>query len=386
MSHEDTLPVDETRLTVALGDRSYEIHVGGNLIATAGARIASVLGERRLIVITDDTVAAHHLNPLEASLLEAGHKVDTIRFPPGEQSKSFERLTEVMNTMLGAGIDRRTVVVALGGGVIGDLAGVAAALALRGLDFVQIPTTLLAQVDSSVGGKTGINTPHGKNLVGAFHQPRLVLCDTGALDTLPRREVLAGYAEVVKYGFLGDADFFEWLERFGGDVIDGDPAARREAVHRSCLAKAEIVAADERESGMRALLNFGHTFAHAFEAEAGYDGSVLHGEAVAVGMAHAFRLSVRAGLCPGQDAERATAHLRRLGLPTTRHDIGGDDWDIGALMAHMAKDKKVVDGTIRFIVARRIGETFVTDAVPTEDAQAVLDTSTSGISAVAEAG
>ncbi len=372
MSREAVQSGTESRVTVDLGDRSYDIHIGDNLVATAGERIQAIAGTRRLIVITDETVAPHHLPALEASLTASGHGTEVIQVPPGEASKSFESLSRVLTTMLAAGIDRRAMVVALGGGVIGDLAGVAAALALRGLDFIQIPTTLLAQVDSSVGGKTGINTPQGKNLVGAFHQPRLVLCDTGVLDTLPRREVLAGYAEVVKYGFLGDADFFEWLERFGADVINGDPAARREAVRRSCLAKAGIVAADERESGQRALLNFGHTFAHAFEAEAGYDGSVLHGEAVAVGMAHAFALSVRAGLCSGQDAVRATTHLNRLGLPTTRGEIGGGTWDADALMRHMAKDKKVVDGTIRFIVANAIGDTFVTDEISRSDARGVL--------------
>jgi 3-dehydroquinate synthase len=263
--------------------------------------------------------------------------------------------------------------VALGGGVIGDITGFAAAVALRGLDFVQIPTTLLAQVDSSVGGKTGINTRHGKNLIGAFHQPRLVLADTGILDTLPERELLAGYAEVVKYGLLGDKDFFTWLEGHGAAVRDGDPEARRHAVVRSCRAKATIVVADERETGQRALLNLGHTFGHALEAETGFGDALLHGEGVAIGMVLAFDLSVQLGHCAAVDADLARRHLAAIGLPTSPAHALGNIWSAEALIGHMAKDKKVADGKMTFVLAHGIGDAFLSQGVTRDDLLALFE-------------
>jgi 3-dehydroquinate synthase len=308
-----------------------------------------------------------------ASLGAAGFRHgEPIVLPPGEKTKNFDRLEEVLESLLARGIERSTVIVALGGGVIGDLAGFAAAVALRGLDFVQVPTTLLSQVDSSVGGKTGINSRHGKNLVGAFHQPRLVLADTGALATLPRRERLAGYAEVAKYGLIDEPGFFEWLEVNGARVIDGDGGAQIHAVRASCAAKARIVGADEREAAERALLNLGHTFGHAFEAAVGYGGALLHGEAVSIGMALAFRLSVRLGLCPPGDLERAVRHLRAVGLPTEPPSIPGVRWDADELMGHMSRDKKVKDGKLTFILARGIGKGFVAKGIDPAEARAVV--------------
>lgn len=343
---------------VALGERHYAIRVGGGLLSRAGEELSEFVEGRRVIVVADTTVAALHRPTLQAALAPAASRIDTFEVAAGEASKSFAIFERLSEDILAAGIDRRTVIVALGGGVIGDLAGFVAATALRGLDFVQIPTTLLAQVDSSVGGKTGINTRHGKNLVGAFHQPRAVLIDTDLLDTLPRRELLAGYAEVVKYGAIGDYAFFEWLETHGHALIDGDDDARRQAIVTACRAKATIVAADERESdgGQRALLNFGHTFAHALEAMAGYDGSLLHGEAVAAGMALASRLSTRIGLCSGQDTERLVGHLDGLGLPTGLDAVdAAGRWSAEALMGHMLKDKKTRDGRVVFVLLDRLG-------------------------------
>ena len=285
--------------------------------------------------------------------------------------------------MLEDGVDRRSAVIALGGGVVGDLAGYCAASVMRGLDFIQIPTTLLAQVDSSVGGKTGINTPQGKNLVGAFYQPKLVLADTGTLDTLPKREVRAGYAEIVKYGLIRDAAFFEWLEQHGADLIAGDEAVRISAIVESCKAKAAVVAADEREAGLRELLNFGHTFAHALEAAAGFDGTLLHGEAVSVGMIQALELSRRIGLCAGQDTERARSHLASMGLKVRVADIPGSArWKAEALLASMRRDKKARDGSIRFVLARGIGDTFSSDDVAPDTVRAMLQedlTTTAGV-------
>ena len=300
-------------------------------------------------------------------------RLDTLTVPAGEASKSLDVFGRLMEQLLGLGVDRRTLIVAFGGGVIGDLAGFMAASALRGLDFVQIPTTLLAQVDSSVGGKTGINSAHGKNLIGAFHQPKCVLIDTGALKSLPRRELLAGYAEVVKYGAIGDRAFFEWLEANGRALLDGDEALRREAIVRSCEAKARVVAADEREAGQRALLNFGHTFGHAFEAMAGYDGRVLHGEAVAVGMCAAARLSTRLGLCSGQDAERLIAHISAVGLPSCINALDPElTWSSDVLVGHMTKDKKAVDGSIVFVLLDELGSARVVRDVEKPAVEALL--------------
>jgi len=344
---------------VALGYRAYKILIGEGLMASAGAHIARLAPGAHCAVVTDDNVAAAHLGALAASLAQAGLRTSTIVVPPGEASKSYARFAEVCDGLLAAHIERRDIVIALGGGVVGDLAGFAAASVRRGLRLVQIPTTLLAQVDSSVGGKTAINSPHGKNLVGAFHQPSLVLADIGALDTLNAREFRAGYAETVKYGLIGDLGFFEWLEAHWRDVYAGGPARLR-AVATSCAAKAAVVAADETEQGERALLNLGHTFAHAFERLTGYDGArLVHGEAVAIGMACAFRFSRALGLCTGQDAVRVESHLRAVGLPTKIHEIPGLEAPPEAILAAMRQDKKVERGRLTFILAKGIGASFI---------------------------
>ena len=359
-------------LRVDLGERSYDIVVGDGLIDRAGAYLAPFAGPRPLLVVTDETVAFLHLGRLEASLDAAGLAYHRFVLPDGEASKSFAQLEDLLERILETGPERSSVVVALGGGVVGDLAGVAASLALRGLGFVQIPTTLLAQVDSAVGGKTAINSGYGKNLVGAFHQPKLVLSDTGTLDTLPRRERLAGYAEVVKYGLLGDRAFFEWLEDRGRAVIDGGGEARGYAVRKSCAAKAAIVAADETEQGVRALLNLGHTFGHAIEARARYDGAVLHGEAVAVGLVLAFALSAELGLCAREDAARVRCHLRAVGLPAVVADLGADLGGADDLIAAMGRDKKVRSGELNFILARGIGDAFIASGVDRSALECVL--------------
>ncbi len=367
-------------LQVALGDRAYEIQIGGGLLARAGDLIAPVLRQKSVVIITDEHLAARHLAELEASLTAAGIEHRKLVLPAGEQTKSFARLEEVIDRLLSGGIERGTTLIALGGGVIGDLTGFAAAITLRGLDFVQIPTTLLAQVDSSVGGKTGINTARGKNLVGSFHQPRLVLADMDVLETLPQREFLAGYAEVVKYGLINDPAFFAWLEENGTALIAGDRDLRRHAVLTSCQAKADIVAQDEREGGLRALLNLGHTFGHAFEAEAGYGGGLIHGEAVALGMVMAFDLSVQMGLCPAADAARVRAHLQACGLPVELTAIGGNartgaGWNPATLVSHMMRDKKVSQGRITFVLAQGIGKAILERNVELDRVEALLKTS-----------
>ncbi len=349
---------------VELGPRSYDILVGPHLLGAAGHLIEPVLQQKRAFIVTDETVAQHHLDALRAALREAGIAFQISVVAPGEGSKSFEALESVIDDMLGTRIERRSAVIAFGGGVIGDLAGFAASAVLRGVDLVQLPTTLLAQVDSSVGGKTGINTPRGKNLVGSFHQPRLVLADTTVLDTLSRRELLAGYAEVVKYGLIGDAGFFGWLEENGANVIAGDHAPRRHAVLTTCAAKAAIVAADELETGQRQLLNLGHTFAHALEAEFGYRSELLHGEAVSVGMVLAFALSARLGYGSEAETERVKRHLAEVGLPVGLSGLDAKRLDPARLMDHMRHDKKVRDGTVAFVLARGIGRAFVAPNVP----------------------
>ena len=359
-------------LRVDLGPRSYDILVADGLIDEAGAHLAPLAGPRPLLVVTDETVADLHLGRLEASLDAAGLTGHRFVLPEGEASKSFAQLQSLVEGILETGPERSSLVVALGGGVVGDLAGVAASLILRGIGFVQVPTTLLAQVDSAVGGKTAINTGYGKNLVGAFHQPRLVLSDTGTLDTLPRRERLAGYAEVVKYGLIGDRAFFEWLEDNSGAVIDGEGAARDYAVRKSCAAKAAIVAADETEQGARALLNLGHTFGHALEARARYDGALLHGEAVAVGLVLAFALSAELGLCSEREAARVRRHLRAVGLPASVADLGADLGGAGDLVDAMRRDKKVRAGEFTFILARGIGEAFIARGVDPAALERVL--------------
>ena len=366
------MPDCET-VRVELGERAYDIVVGEGVLARAGSLIAPVVGSGHAIVVTDETVARLHLEELERTLRDAGIGFSTIVLPPGEQTKDFEHLHGLLDDLLDRGIDRSTKLVAFGGGVIGDLAGFAAAIVLRGIDFIQIPTTLLAQVDSSVGGKTAIDTRHGKNLVGAFHQPRLVLADVGILDTLPHRELLAGYAEVAKYGAINDPGFFSWLEGHGTAIIEGDMAARRHAVVASCRAKAAIVAEDERETDRRALLNLGHTFAHALEAEVAFSDVLLHGEAVALGMVLAFDLSVALGHCPPGDADRLRRHLSLVGLETALPAVGqGVVWDPQRLLEHMGRDKKARAGRKTFILVRGLGEAFVNADVEDEAVLAVL--------------
>ena len=354
----DTLPAPET-VHVPLGARAYDIRIGAGLLARAGAEIAPLLRRPRIAVVTEERVAALHLPALEASLAGAGIAVTALRLPPGESTKSWAGLERTVEWLVTGQVARDDLVLALGGGVIGDLAGFAAAILRRGVGFVQVPTSLLAQVDSSVGGKTGINSPAGKNLIGAFHQPRLVLADTALLDTLPERDFLAGYAEVAKYGLLGDAGFFAWLEANAARIAAGDPAARLHAVRRSCEMKAEIVVRDETEQGDRALLNLGHTFGHALEAATGYSDRLLHGEGVAIGCALAFDLSARLGLCPQEAPSRVAAHLETMGMRRRLADIPGDLPDAAALVGLMAQDKKVRDGRLAFILARDIGDAFV---------------------------
>ncbi|MCK5495383.1 MAG: 3-dehydroquinate synthase [Hyphomicrobiaceae bacterium] len=365
MSSHETVRVD-------LGPRSYDIVVGDDVLAEAGKSMAPILRSPRVVVVTDDHVAPLHLHALMRSLANAEIAADAIVLPAGEQTKDIAHFGKLLDEILGRRIDRDTSLVALGGGVIGDITGFAAASALRGIDFIQVPTTLLAQVDSSVGGKTGINSPHGKNLIGAFHQPRLVLADSRVLRTLPRREMLAGYAEAVKYGLIADEELFAWLEGHGTSLIEGNPDVQRQAVLRSCAAKAKVVAADERETGLRALLNLGHTFGHAIEAETGY-GEFLHGEAVAIGMVMAFDLSVRMGLCPAEDAARVRRHLGAVGLPTGTNFTNSMVWSPKRLIGHMAKDKKVTGGQLTFILTRGIGEAFVTRDVPGGELTAFME-------------
>ena len=358
---------------VDLAERAYDVHVGAGTMARLGELARARFGRRRAFVATEERVARHWLAPALAALSEAGLDPRHIVLPGGEAMKDMAHLGRLLDWLLDARVGRDGLMVALGGGVVGDLAGFAAAIALRGLDYVQVPTTLLAQVDSSVGGKTAINTRQGKNLVGSFHQPGLVVIDTAALDTLPEREVRAGYAEVAKYGLIRDRGFFDWLEANGHRVLAGDPDARRVAIVESCRAKARVVAEDEREAGGRALLNFGHTFGHALEAEAGFDGRLLHGEAVAIGMGLALDLSRDMGLCPGQDADRARRHLARSGLPTEiGHIEGAGGWTADGLVERMRHDKKVLDGRMRFVLARGIGDAFVTADVEEGAARAVV--------------
>ena len=360
------------RIRVALADRAYDVLVAPGLIGEAGRHLAPLLKEPRAFVVTDERVAQLHLPALGHSLDQAAIRWSPIALPPGETTKDFANLERVIDRLLADRIERGHMLVALGGGVIGDLAGFAAAVVLRGVDYVQVPTTLLAQVDSSVGGKTAINTRRGKNLVGSFHQPRLVLADIDVLQTLSKREFLAGYAEVVKYGLIGDADFFSWLEGHGAAIVDGDPEARRRAVAQSCAAKAAIVAADERENGVRMLLNLGHTFGHALEAECGFSDEMLHGEAVAMGLVLAFELSHRLGLCSAEDAGRVRRHLAAVGLPTSFEAYPERAWDPDALIEHMRGDKKVAGGRVAFVLAHRIGEAFVARDVDLAEVRALL--------------
>ncbi|WP_170324680.1 3-dehydroquinate synthase [Ruegeria arenilitoris] len=358
---------------VELGERSYDVEIGPDLLAQAGTRIAPLLHRPKVAVVTDENVSALHLDALRDGLAAAGIEMTSLTLPAGEATKSWPHFECTVEWLLAEKVERRDVVIAFGGGVIGDLVGFAAAVLRRGVRFVQIPTSLLAQVDSSVGGKTGINAPQGKNLIGAFHQPSLVLADTSVLGTMTQRDFLSGYGEVVKYGLLGDAAFFEWLEQNGTDVSGGDMAARVRAVTRSVQMKADIVARDETEQGDRALLNLGHTFCHALEAATGYSDRLLHGEGVAIGCALAFELSSRLGLCSQEDPSRVRAHLRAMGMKTDLADIPGELPGAEALVDLMAQDKKVIDGQLRFILARGIGEAFVTSDVPREAVISVLE-------------
>ncbi len=361
-------------LKVELGARSYVVHLGSGLLESAGALLAPLLAEARAFVVTDRQVAtAGHLERLEDSLRRHGVTVVAATIPPGEASKSFAQLDALCQRLLDAGVERRSTILALGGGVVGDLAGFAAAILLRGIAYVQIPTTLLAQVDSAVGGKTGIDTPQGKNLVGAFHQPRAVVIDLRTLTTLPKRELSSGFAEVVKYGAIRDGAFFAWLEDKAEDLLAGDEGARLVAIRRSLAIKAEIVAADEKEtSGERALLNFGHTFAHALEAATGYGDALRHGEAVAMGMMMAARLSQRLGLATAAEEARLGRLLRRFGLPLWPEERGLR-LDPGELLEHMRRDKKVDGGVLRFILWRGIGDAVLVPGVDTDQVRRLLD-------------
>lgn len=344
---------------VGLDARSYDVVIGPGLLGEAGARIAPFAPNKRVAVVTDEIVAKLHLGALGDGLERAGIAWTPIVLPPGEQTKSFAELEKLCNALIDLELERKDLIIAFGGGVIGDLAGFAAGIVKRGIDFVQIPTTLLAQVDSSVGGKTAIDTRAGKNLVGLFYQPRLVLADLDVLDTLPVRERLAGYAEIVKYGLIDDPDFFEWCEANGAKLRAGDQAAMAYAVKKSVEAKVRVVMEDERESGARALLNLGHTFAHAFEAGAKYDGALLHGEAVGLGLSLAFKHSARLGIASGQDATRVEKHLDLMGLPVNAATAPGGPYDADALLKAMAHDKKNEGGKLTLILARGIGQAFV---------------------------
>ena len=366
------------RVHVDLGARAYDVVIGAGVLDEAGALIAPLLRRKRVAIVSDMTVSAHHLDALLAALGREGIAAVSLDLPAGEATKCWGQLEAVCGWLLDQKVERKDVVIALGGGVIGDLVGFAAAILRRGVRFVQVPTSLLAQVDSSVGGKTGINTRHGKNLIGAFHQPALVLADIAVLDTLPPRDFLAGYGEVVKYGLLGDAGFFDWLERNAPAMAAGDRAARTHAVRRSVEMKAEIVMRDETEEGDRALLNLGHTFCHALESATDYSSRLLHGEGVAIGCALAFELSARMGLCAQEDPSRVRAHLKALGMKTDLADIPGPLPGAEALLDLMAQDKKVLDGRLRFILARGIGQAFVTSEVDRDQVRRLLQDALDG--------
>lgn len=367
MTAPDTLTV-----SVNLDERTYDILIGPGLLREAGTLISSHLARPKTAIVTDENVAQAHLETLHLALDGAGIEHNTLVLPAGEATKNYERLTQVTNFFLASGIERRDVVIAFGGGVIGDLAGFAAAISRRGVSFIQIPTSLLAQVDSSVGGKTGINASAGKNLVGAFHQPVLVLADTALLDTLPERELKAGYAEVAKYGLLGNREFFKWLEENAAALFSGDMQARMRAIEFCCQMKANIVAEDEKEGGVRALLNLGHTFGHALEATTGYSDRLLHGEGVAIGMAMAFRFCEEKGLCPSGTAARAERHLRSVGLPTHLSTIPGKQLEEDALVAAMYQDKKAEGGKLTFILVHDIGNAYVERNVIEEELRVFL--------------
>ncbi|MGA8321336.1 MAG: 3-dehydroquinate synthase [Xanthobacteraceae bacterium] len=373
-----TAPVrsETTTVAVSLGERCYDVAIGRGLLASLGPRIAELRPRSKAVIVTDENVAHLHLAAAEATLARAGVATHRVVVPPGEASKSYRVFEQVCEAVIASRMERDDLVIALGGGVIGDLAGFVASVVRRGIDYVQVPTSLLADVDSSVGGKTAIDSAHGKNLIGAFYQPILVLADTALLDTLPEREFRAGYAEVAKYGLLGDAPFFAWLENNWREVFGGGTAsgkfAREHAIAVCCRAKADIVARDERETGDRALLNLGHTFGHAFEAACGFSDRLLHGEAVSIGMALAFAFSAKQGLISAAEAERATRHLAAVGLPTRPQDIPGTLPSIDQLMGLIAQDKKVKRGMLTFILAKGIGAAFVEGGVDAGAVRAFL--------------
>ena len=369
-----TAPVrnDPTIVNVALGARSYDIVIGRGVLASLGARIGALRPGAKAIIVTDDNVARYHLDPAEAALRHAGVASSRVVVPAGEASKSYRVFEQVCEAVIASRIERGDLAIALGGGVIGDLTGFVAAVVRRGIDYVQVPTTLLADVDSSVGGKTAIDSTHGKNLIGAFHQPILVLADTALLDTLPEREFRAGYAELVKYGLLGDADFFSWLESKWREVFAGGPA-RDQAIAESCRAKAAIVGRDERETGERALLNLGHTFGHALEAACGFSDRLLHGEAIAIGMVLAFEFSAHRGLVPAADAIRVKRHFAEVGLPADPSDIPGPLPGLDRIMELIAHDKKVKRGMLTFILVRAIGSAVIESGVEEREVRSFLN-------------
>jgi 3-dehydroquinate synthase len=368
---------EPTTVRVELGNRAYDIVIGRGLLAELGTRIAALKPGARTVIVTDETVAKHHLKAAEAALAAANIQNSTVVVPAGEASKGWATFETVCEAIIAARIERNDLVIALGGGVVGDLAGFAASVVRRGLDYVQVPTTLLAQVDSSVGGKTAINSRQGKNLVGMFHQPILVLADTALLDTLPPRDFRAGYAEVAKFGLLGDAGFFNWLEVNWQDIFDGGPA-REHAIAIACRGKAGIVARDERETGDRALLNLGHTFGHAFEAAAGFSDKLLHGEAVSLGIVCAFEYSTRLGLLTGNAAGRVAQHLAAVGLPIHIRERPAVQTEANALMKLIGQDKKVQRGKLTFILVRDIGQAFIAKDVDATQVQTYLTQKLSG--------
>jgi len=369
MTHKDFSFPPFTTLTLDLGARSYPIVIGGGVLMQAGNILQEMLPSKRTIIVTDTTIAPLYLSSCEASLEKAGFQVESIVLPHGETIKSFFHFEELLNEILAHRPDRKTALIALGGGVIGDITGFAASVLLRGMPFVQIPTTLLAQVDSSVGGKTAINSPHGKNLIGAFYQPKAVLADLGILRSLPEREFLSGYAEVLKYGLIDDPDFYDWLEQNAMSMSEGNTEALLFAIQRSCAAKARIVQADEHEGGVRALLNLGHTFGHALEKDTGYGEALLHGEAVALGMLMALHLSATRELCSWDEVVRVRNHLTRMGLPTRLSQIRSE-WNVSRLVEHCYHDKKAESGNLTFILLHGIGEAFISKDVTAEEAAA----------------
>jgi len=358
---------DATHVEVDLGQRSYTIHIGEGILKDAGTIIAPLLARPKTVIVSDENVAKLHLSTLQQSLDASAIEHTSIILPPGEATKSYEKFSFLCDALLEEDVERNDIIIAFGGGVIGDLAGFAASVLRRGVNFIQIPTSLLAQVDSSVGGKTGINSRHGKNLVGAFHQPLAVIADIALLDTLPARHLASGYAEVAKYGLLGDIEFFKWLEDNASSLFAGDGQVRIKAISKSCEAKADIVARDEKENGVRALLNLGHTFGHALEGATGYGERLLHGEGVAIGTVLAFRFSQKLGLVTPDAAKRVEAHFSAIGLPTSLADISGDLPDAQTLVNYMRQDKKASGGKLVFVLANHIGDTFVAKDVAESD-------------------